>query len=371
MSNSIFQPYLNHITETMANGRKRGDLSKANESINFSDFAGIGGSLAQKKSKNPWFDRDQDIRLFNSLQPLNVISGLTAKYDEKLGSHPHFTHIKEQNTTENHYIVSVFIDIKKSTELFKKYFPETVANITTTIQKAAIHSCWHFNGYIQRLQGDGLLVYFGGKNVDRKVAVDNALNAASVFSYFVKHDLKNLFTEQGIKNIYTRIGIDMGDDEDTFWHLAGVGECSETTTCSLHTNLASKLQSNATSNGIMVGDNVKAYSGTSSTYFTYRPFKSEDGDEKYVFEIPSEGFFYSQWEFDWYSHLKSLKSITEVDGQLHFADNSPESSNISKLLATAELINTGSAYTDRSGNLVSTETPVKNQEHRFHYDNLL
>ena len=256
MNTNIFQPYNDLINNALKSGKRRQQFYKANETRNFSGYMNdVGSTSAQQKPI--WFDEEKDMKLFNSLQPLSAISGATAKYGQKLGNHPDFTHIKTHNTTENHYIVSVFIDIKKSTELFKKYYPDTVANITTTLQKVAIHTCWYFDGYIQRLHGDGLLIFFGGKNIDMKTANNSALNASAVFSYFVKNDLKNIFNEQGIKNIYTRIGIDTGQAEDVFWHLAGVGECSEITTCSLHTSLAYKMQTNATSNGVIIGDNVQ------------------------------------------------------------------------------------------------------------------
>ncbi|MBK8344742.1 MAG: hypothetical protein IPL12_16515 [Bacteroidetes bacterium] len=61
------------------------------------------------------------------------------------------------------------------------------------------------------MQGDGLMVYFGGKGITKQAAVDNALMAASFVKYFVKNDLKNLFDEQGVNRIYTRIGIDFGE----------------------------------------------------------------------------------------------------------------------------------------------------------------
>ncbi len=103
------------------------------------------------------------------------------------------------------------------------------------------------------------MVYFGGKNITKQTSVDNALMAASFVSYFVKNDLKNLFDEQGVNRIYTRIGIDFGNTNDTLWHNAGIGECSEVTTTSLHTSLSCKMQAQADSNGIVVGDNILAF----------------------------------------------------------------------------------------------------------------
>jgi hypothetical protein len=53
-------------------------------------------------------------------------------------------------------------------------------------------------GHIQRLQGDGVFAYFGGKTVDKNRAVELAVTACSMFTYFVKNDLKDVFLEDGI-----------------------------------------------------------------------------------------------------------------------------------------------------------------------------
>src|SRR5690606_523932 len=140
------------------------------------------------------------------------------------------------------YIVSVFIDISNSTSLFREYEPETILIITNTIQRAAIHTCVTFGGYVHRLEGDGLFVYFGGKGIDKKDATIKAITAASMFTYFVKNDLKKIFDHEGIEDISTKIGMDFGDDDKVLWAKAGIGDCSEITTYSLHTSLASKMQ---------------------------------------------------------------------------------------------------------------------------------
>ena len=312
MKKYLYQNYIDSITESLKYGKKRGEFKKAQMTGALSGFDGSTTSI-------PWFDKVKDEALFESLQPLNAIAGKKVNYNQKTGAHPDFTHIKEQNTIAYHYITSVFIDIKNSTGLFRKYDPITVANITTTIQRAAIHTCWYFGGYIQRFHGDGLLVYFGGKNITLKESTNNAINAASFFSYFVKNDLKNLFSEQGIENIYTRIGIDAGEDIDVLWHLAGMGECSEITTCSLHTSLAYKMQMSATSNGVMVGDNIKNNTDVTADFFTVKNYIKEGKDVQYVFQIPEESFYYSQWELSWEKYLRKNPSITQdEDGNLYF-----------------------------------------------------
>lgn len=322
MEKNIFQPYIDTIDSALRTGKQRGDITKGfSDYLNESGPSAIGATVKNQLK----FTKEKDKELFESLSSLGILSGVNARPYEKLGAHPDFAHIKVTGSNEEHYIVSMFIDIKNSTGLFKQYYPETVAYVTTAIQRLAIHTCWYFGGYVQRLHGDGLLAYFGGKNMSKSQACEFAVNAASVFSYFIKYDLKRAFDQVGVNNISTRIGIDVGDAKDVLWHLAGIEECSEVTTCSLHTSLAYKMQNSATLNGIIVGDNVKdSWVNADQKLFAHTKYKSDEGESAYIYEIPAENFKYRQWSFDWYKHLLTLKNVIEENGRLHFNHTSAQ-----------------------------------------------
>ena len=311
MQQKLYKNYVDDIAFYLSQSRKD-NIQKGFRYDRFNE------GLSQKP-KMLWQDKHKIEANFRSLSALNSVTGLNTKYEEKLGAHPSFKHLKDNNTSEYHYIVSMFIDVRNSTGLFKKYDPDIVAHICRTIQLAAIHTCWYFDGYIQRLQGDGLMVYFGGKGINKQKAVDNTLMAASFINYFVKNDLKNLFDEQGVNRIYTRIGIDFGDDEATLWHNAGIGECSEVTTTSLHTSLACKMQAQAESNGIIVGDNILPFKKNYEDYFKYKKYNKNGKELLYVYEIPDESFRYKQYDFNWERYLKNHPSIEEdANGNLSF-----------------------------------------------------
>ena len=327
MNKSIYNNYFENISNSLKNGKKRGLINKSSLGENMFAFSANENELKWQDEKNNEIN-------FNSLQQLNSIAGKKAKYHEKLGAHPKFSYLKEANKVEYHYITSMFIDIRNSTKLFQKYYPHTVANITTTIQSAAIHTCWYFDGYVQRLHGDGLLVYFGDRDMDIKTSTNNALNAAAFFSYFVKNDLKKLFDEQGIGNIYTRIGIDTGYKDDVMWHLAGMGDCSEITTCSLHTSLAAKMQSQAKSNGIIIGDNVAGNTVVGQDYFKHKKYVEDDTTSDYIYQISDDKFYYKQHEFNWEKYLNNHPQIEkDGNGNLFFKpENSAPNISVTKNL---------------------------------------
>jgi len=305
----IYDDYLKAIRQTIASDRQSG---LANKGLSFSereiqkgfDFKTLNEQVPEK-------------RLLPSLADFANELGLTPNFEQKLGMHPDFLHLKHSESIEEHYIVSMFVDIKGSTNLFKKYEPRTVWGITNTIQRAAIHTCLILGGYVHRLQGDGLFVYFGGKEIAPDLAVKKALQFSSVFTYFVKVDLRKLFDEQGIEKIFTRIGIDLGFDRDVIWGMAGIGEISEVTTCSLHTSLASKMQGSATSNGIVIGDNVKNAIPNLTEYCSPVSARTLNEGDRYIFRIPENSFFYTQYDFAWEKFLKNQDFIvTDWSGDL-------------------------------------------------------
>lgn len=244
-----------------------------------------------------------------SLRTFSTSLGKTVNFNQELGLHPSFQHLKDTNDTEEHYIVSAFIDIKGSTNLFKKFDKETVFLITNAILKAGIHTALIFGGYVHRLQGDGMFVYFGGKSISKNEAVSQALQAVSVYTYFVKNDLKEYLQSKGIENISIRSGIDLGHNNDVLWGNSGIGEISEVTTCSLHTSLASKMQSSAISNGVVVGNYIKEEVINGDEYFTTVSSRTDNENDRYIYRIDDRNFYYTQFDFNWERFLKKQKFI--------------------------------------------------------------
>lgn len=306
----------------------------------------------------------------SSLLTLNQFVQTYDASDAMVGMHRDFRYLKGTDQTENHYITSVFIDIKGSTNMNDSYDLPTLYTMTNTIQSAAIHVCLVFGGHIQRLQGDGVFVYFGGRNVEKAESIRQAVTATSMFTYFVKNDLQKIFEEDGVENISTRTGIDFGDDHEVLWGTFGVGNCNELTTQSLHTSLASKCQGYAEKNGIVVGQNVKDRLMIDEKYYDYVRNSKGEITDRYVYIGRKKGIYYTQYRFDWFSYLKSLSYIrVDHEGNLYVASKEQqEEERLDGLRKTASLIHSGTAYTSSKANITSDSIGIKNQEHRFHYE---
>lgn len=353
----IYDKYTQHLKEILKDSSDKRNIAKG-----ITGFRGIEDS---KKSRAKLLQEQRSFsnHLQLNAQPLTQILQPHVLTDAKLGLHPDFKYLKGTDQTENHYIVSLFIDIQGSTNLFRKHELEDIFRITNTIQSAAIHTIVALGGHVQRLQGDGVFAYFGGKQIQKKKAVEQAVTACSMFSYFVQNDLKEVFLESEIEDINTRIGIDFGDDEDVLWANFGLMDVSELTTLSLHTSLASKMQAFANRNGIMVGQHVKDLLQGDTKW--YEIISEED---RYIFKNPEKKFWYTQYRFTWYQFLKSLPFIKEAEnGKLHIVTaGDAEMERLTRLKNTAALLNTGNAFLSKEG-VITDKTGVHHEPHRFHY----
>lgn len=249
---------------------------------------------------------NKSIQASNGIDAANNAGGFP-----QLGNHPDFQHLRYSEMHEDHWIITGFIDVKGSTKLFNKFTKATVSLITESIVRASIFAVNDCGGYVHRIQGDGLMVYFGGKSIDKETAVKDALKAFSMISFFVKNDLREFFEDQGVKDIYTRAGLDLGHSNQVSWFYSGIGACGEVTTCSLYTSLVPKMQAKAQSNGIVVGQNL---------------FNNLNQGEFFILKKTpiweyDDGTFYDQFDFDWAKYLISIgKALQDREGEFYLID---------------------------------------------------
>jgi len=252
-------------------------------------------------------------------EDLRALVGKVRKYEENIGTHPDFCHLKHGDS-EHHYIVSVFADIKGSTRLATKLPLQVVRELKNGSLTAMIDIFQAFDGHIHRLQGDGLLAFFGRRDMRRSQAVIDALNAVSFLQHFFENNLRPYFEDSGYPPIQIRVGIDFGNDEQVLWARYGIRNCDEVTSTSLHTDLAAKLQGRAPSNGVMLGDNVRTIIDFPDEFYTTKEI-TRDGRktaDPYVFQF--EQINYRMWQLDWERYLnRFISSPNRIDTAVYKA----------------------------------------------------
>jgi class 3 adenylate cyclase len=236
-------------------------------------------------------------------EQLRALVGKQSSYPETVGGHPDFDYLTHDQT-EHHYIVSVFADIKGSTKLATILPLEDVRQIKNGALATMIDIFHAFDGHIHRLQGDGVLAFFGRKGMRPAQAVIDALNATSFLQYYFQNVLRPMFEAKDYPPIRIRVGIDFGPDEKVLWSRYGIVNCDEVTTTSLHTDLAAKLQGFAKSNGVMIGDNVRDHLDLPDEFYRCKLVtrNGQQASERYVLQYRES--VYNMWEFDWDRYLK-------------------------------------------------------------------
>lgn len=264
------------------------------------------------------------------------IVGKEGKYQnrETIGTHPDFTHLENTDELENHYIVSMFLDIKGSTSIFlktndliwTKTFKNTVLRIATIFIRV-------FDGHVHRLQGDAIFSYFGWKDKCKEDAIIDSLNASSFLLWYIENTLNSQLEELGYDPLKIRIGIDFGQDEDVLWSEYGLSPATEVTTTSLHTDLAAKLQSKASENTILIGDNIKEFLDLPKEFIDIKKYQKNNKtlDDKYILDKPEKR--YKMWIFKHKNYLKYFPALQSTSFNLSCTiDNiEPYSPNIRAL----------------------------------------
>ncbi|MFW8053176.1 nucleotide-binding domain-containing protein [Vagococcus fluvialis] len=225
-------------------------------------------------------------------------------FSDKIGTHPDF--IKEDSLPKNQYICSMFLDIKGSTRLALKYDLETVQKIKNAVITTGIEIIRYFGGHIHRIQGDAIFAFTGHSKISKSDAIIQALNAASVIQYMNKSFLKDYFENTlRVKPLKIRIGIDFGDNDNVLWSKYGIDDINEVTVTSLHADLSSKLQNKASSNSIMIGENIFSYLQLPEELLN-DIYVSGSTEKKDYYIMSYKSFNYKMKDFNWSKYLERI-----------------------------------------------------------------
>ena len=189
---------------------------------------------------------------------LRPLFGKQGVNDSKVGPHPDFAYLKDTEDVKLHYIVTMFVDISRSSRLALLLNLEDVYLVKNRILQACVDVVRALDGFPHRLMGDALMAYFGGLSYSKEDAIANALNAASTLKFILSEYVfpsLNQKIERDV-DLGVKIGIDFGDDHEVIWANYGYGEASEVTALGIPVDLASKAQRQAKRNTVMLGEGV-------------------------------------------------------------------------------------------------------------------
>ncbi len=232
----------------------------------------------------------------------------------KHGGHPDYNYLAEAENvgkTENGAISTLFLDLKNFTKYCKLLTPAAVYQAKAATIEAAIGVCRIYAGHLHEIPGDGVMVFFGGKNQNSLSTARNALDAAVDVIKLLEEDVIPEYNNDGkYPNIYPKIGVDFGD---SLWGAYGSSPYYEVKATAFNVDIAAKMMVQCNARDVAVGDDLKAHLELDEEKYLTKGWLYErqltvDGEKRC--------FSYQTWKFDW---------------RKYFADRSDENSDLARV----------------------------------------
>lgn len=241
---------------------RRSDLISSkdfNKVAKFNDkqhrLSGSSQAVSEQSSSLPKGPQDEFI-LQKQIRPLFGKEGVNSK---PIGTHPDFLELELNNyVTENHYITTLFVDIKGSTRLSLLYPLEKVYIFKNSVIQTCVEIIRSFDGHVHRIMGDAVMAFFGSKDAEKEDSIADAINCCLTTRIILEESIKPWMERNGIdaKDFGFRIGCDFGDDQEVLWGSYGYQNVGEVSATGLPVDMASKLQNLANKNQTMLGQGI-------------------------------------------------------------------------------------------------------------------
>ncbi|ORM71404.1 guanylate cyclase [Pantoea wallisii] len=205
----------------------------------------------------------------NEIRPYFSKAGVN---EHRIGTHPELAMLNGLNTTHSQYVVTMFIDIRKSSRLSLLLPLEQAYIVKNRILQACIDIVRALDGYPHRLMGDALMAFFGRSDVLKENAIADAINAASTLRLILTdYIFPSLNDDLGTDiDLGVRIGLDYGSENEVIWGNFGLGESCEVTALGLPVDMTAKLQQLADKNTAMLGQGILDYVDFPNEYTKYK-----------------------------------------------------------------------------------------------------
>ena len=193
--------------------------------------------------------RELGLPLGARLKLLRAIAALGA--GEQTPVSPEITPPAPRTDAERRQVTVMFSDLVGSTALSARMDPEDLREVISTYQKCVAETVRHFDGFVAKYMGDGVLVYFGYPQAHE----DDAERA-------VRAGLELIAAVTALKSpvsLQTRVGIATG--LVVVGDLIGSGEAQERGIVGDTPNLAARLQGIAEPNMVVIAEGTRKLLG--------------------------------------------------------------------------------------------------------------
>lgn len=147
----------------------------------------------------------------------------------------------------------MFFDLENFSARSAKMGNENTLYTLNVIIPQIIRIAKNWNGEIEKNTGDGVMVIIGTETRNNYIIARDAIEIAMTIRYIMSDDINPMLESKGIQGFNFKIGIDM---DSVLIANIGISNNSLMTVVGGAANRASKLQELASSNKILIGDNL-------------------------------------------------------------------------------------------------------------------
>lgn len=195
--------------------------------------------------------KDVGVLLGHRRKMLRAIGDLAATVAPPRAAAPEPRQEHHEHDAERRQVTVMFADLVGSTALSARMDPEDLREIIAAYQRCVAETVQHFDGFVAKYMGDGVLVYFGYP----KAHEDDAERA-------VRAGLELIAAMAGLKtcaSLQTRVGIATG--LVVVGDLIGAGEAQERGIVGETPNLAARLQAIAEPDRVVIAEGTRKLLG--------------------------------------------------------------------------------------------------------------
>ena len=249
---------------------------------------------------------DRPVSLKSSAVDLSDVMQKDAELDpgffaaQTIGGHPDYDYLRESDDVVPGQITTLFADLKNFSARGMFIDPDDVKATKRQVLGLWMDSVTIMGGHIHSIAGDGLMVFFGGKEAVPAQATYEAV-AAGINLLTLTYDYLNpLLEDQEYDKVLVRVGID--HDPNMRWGRIGLPpDHYEVKGTGFGIDFAAKMQQSRKSGFVMVGETLVELIGIPDDHLvvhTYTQNGEEVEDRYFRRTYQGENKRYSKWKFD-------------------------------------------------------------------------
>ncbi|MDP9474205.1 MAG: hypothetical protein M3R38_00615 [Actinomycetota bacterium] len=181
------------------------------------------GSLLEKHFSG----EDKQVRVEDSRVDLSQVMEKRGRLDDpsiyfsqSIGGHPDYQHLLATSEIERGTITTLFADLKNFSARGMFVDPTSIKRIKRQVLGTWIDSVRIMGGHVHSIDGDGIMVFFGGRNRNASYATYEAVAAGVNVLTLTREVVNPLLRDRGYDPVDLRVGID--HDPNMRWGRVGI-----------------------------------------------------------------------------------------------------------------------------------------------------